>query len=195
MQYEHGFGAPDEWLDTPPGLDTAAHDLGFGSPTDLGEWGEIDLAESYGDTGFGSPLTILFIAASPPAVRDIGGQIVRAAAAWPIVGPYGVEIVDAAGGAVQCYGCRPGEGQQAGDCYTDSGRSTLTFACPPLPVGTYDLRVTWVDGTLQSTTVAEALSVYYRARHGLVYDVRSAFPPGAYTLSARTIAAERVLGG
>lgn len=191
---EHGFGSPSEWLDTPPGYVPEQYDTGFGSPTTLDEWGDLDLATAYGDTGFGAPLTILLIVADPADVRDDGGQVIRAVADWPIVGPYRVELVDAAGTSYGCYGCRAGEGDAGPDCYTDTGRQWLTFASPRLPVGTYALRVTWVDGTQQTTTVEGAVTVHYRARYGMVYELRSRFPARAYQLRWRVPQTERVLG-
>jgi len=194
-QSEHGFGAPSTWLDVPVGYVPEIYDAGFGSPTTLGDWGDLDLSVDFGDTGFGSPLTILLVVADPSDVRDDGGQIVRGIADWPIVGPYQVELLDAAGTSYPCYGCVPGEGQEAGDCYTDKTRAKLTFATPPVPIGVYDLRISWVDGTQQSSTIEDALEVHYRGRFGMVYEVRSRFPPRAYSAGRRALASEDVLGG
>ena len=193
-QSEHGFGAPTTWLDVPPGYVAEQYDAGFGSPTNLDQWGDIDLALYFGDTEFGSPLTIILAVADPSDVRDDGGQIVRGIADWPIVGPYQVELVDAAGTSYACYGVRPGEGQEAGDCYTDNARERLTFATPPAPIGTYDLRISWVDGTQQSSTIEDALQVHYRGRFAMVYEVRSRFPSRAYYTGRRSLSAEDVLG-
>lgn len=192
---EHGFGAPSTWLDVPPGYEPEVYDLGFGSPTTLGDWGDVDLELFFGDTGFGSPLTILVVTADPSKVRDNGGQLVRAASDWPILGPYAVEILGPSGASYPCYGCVPGEGETAGECFTDDGRTKLTFATPLLPKGVYDLRITWFDGTQQTALVEDAITVHYRGRFQAVYELGNRFPSGAYDTGVASPSSAPLLGG
>lgn len=168
---ETGHGSPD---------DLGGYDAGFGSPDDLGAPGT--------DTGFGEPSYLLALAGGL-TVEDDGGDLVELAgdfSAWP--GPYVVEVVDGDGNATTCYGVQPGRGYT---CWPNAARNALPFATPPLPVGTYDLRVTGAEGV--PTTVGAALTVVRRMWYSEVFAANRLWPVRPMPTGVFAVEAEPLL--
>lgn len=168
---ETGFGAPVYAAESPPS------DWGFGSPIPS-SWG---LAEA--DTGFGSPIVFVVGAAVVSGAgagefADEGGAIVEITGAWPVVGPYTVTLIDAAGGTAPAYSAVPGQGAA---CQTDVTQERLRFALPPLATGAYDVRVQWSGG---DQTFEGLVIVVPRARPLDVYAGRARIPFESYPRGA-----------
>lgn len=187
-----GYGSPSS-TDEDPGLVITAYDAGYGSPDTLDEAGAIDMTETWGDSGYGSPLWILDLAVTPITAADNGGHILTITTIeWPYTGDHNVTLIDQQGEEYPCYGLILGEGDSAAVC-RPSG-SKLRCATPRLPVGIYTVRVEWLDDTLSTIDMVDALEIVYRQRFPAVYELRSRFQPGAYDVGIRALASERVLG-
>ena len=170
---ETGWGSPS---------DQSVLDWGWGSPTPAVQW---ILAQA--DAGWGSPVQLVVL--SLPGVvlvPDDGGEVLDLVAAWPIDGPYLVELI-AGTTKLPCLGMRPGEGATAVQCRTNVAKTRLRVCTPRAGVGTWDLRVSWLEGAQQEVVLPSTVRVLPRTRHDFVYHLRRTFPIPVYDAAgART---------
>jgi hypothetical protein len=201
---EHGYGAPSGSGSelSVPGYDADAFDWGYGAPSGLLPWVWDPEADEELDSGYGSAffvIAFLTVPAGDILVRDSGGQVIEltpAEGSWPHHGPYLVDVINADGAAVPCYGMRAGDTlASALECWA-TDVTALKAATPMLTPGVYDVRVSWIgDGGLQMSTLEDAFEVIYRTRYSSTYQLRSMFPETVYkTVGPNRPDAEPLLG-
>lgn len=178
--------------------------LGYRPPqTTVNLWGFGDTTEyrdTYGDAsteaGFGDPRSIVAVTIDEElrTQPDNGAVKITLTGDWPIRGGdasgYMVSFVDAGLNEYPCYGCVPGYGYRA---QTDRARQRLSFISPPVATGTYDIKIQFYDGGLQTITIADIIEVVYRNRRIELYALRQRFPMPPYNTGRARIDEEPLL--
>lgn len=160
-------------------------DWGFGSPTPL----DLDTGDEYvvgRDTAFGSPYdavaSSVFIAGEFELLPDDGGVMLEIQADWSSSGmyagakvnkvlfPFSVFFINSATGDEY-----PAVGDSAERCETNYIQTKLFAGVPPLPHGTYDIRVEWNGGTRQ-IYIDNAFVIDVAPRSRQAYGVRQHLP-------------------
>jgi hypothetical protein len=172
-------------------------DTGAGSPLPPSDAGAGSPLGASGDMGFGSPLAFssdgpqLAITLRPPFTSradlerrgfeavypEDGGELVELMAAWPIAGPYRVQLRDAAGALFPAadQGCLAGLRGRGDHLYANTSGDFLRFAMPRLRQGTYDLVVMWEGSTTIKTSALRVV-----ARHPIPYTAAMLLGIGTY---------------
>lgn len=179
MANETGFGSP-----TILPVDTY-FDWGFGSPTpvDLDTGDEVIASR---DTAFGSPYDAVQSATYLPGefdlIPDDGGVVLEIFSDWStsgfyqgakrgaVLGPFTVTFVNSSDGAET-----EGIGDIGTQCVTDFDQTRLYVGVPPLPHGTYDIKIEWFGGT-RLIYIDNAFEVDVRPRCAQAYGIRMHLP-------------------
>lgn len=163
-------------------------DWGFGSPTPY----DLDTLEENivgRDTAFGSPYdaaqSAVFIAGEFTLIPDDGGVILEINNSWENAGfytlvdgkkrnrelfPFEVNFIDSDSGDVY-----PAIGERLNQCTTNFTQTKLYAGVPPLPHGTYDVKIEWFSGT-RLIYIDNAFTVGVRPRCRQAYGVRQHLP-------------------
>lgn len=173
---ETGFGSPS--FSPAP---TYA-DWGFGSATPF----DLDTLEENivgRDTGFGSPYAAVqqavFLTGEFDIIPDDGGVILEINSDWStagflpigLAGPFEVNYISASTG--EQY---PAIGLEvANNCYTNYTQTKLYAGVPPLPHGSYSVRIEWFNGT-RTVSIDNAFTVALRPRCEQAYGLRRHIP-------------------
>lgn len=108
-------------------------------------------------------------AIAPPyyPISDEGGEVVTYRPQFDLTdgGPFAVQLIDGSAdawpeGVAGCWGAVPGYGAEI---YPSRAFDSLTFITPPLPLGTYALRITDGSGVIRET-ISGVFEVLRRAR-------------------------------
>ena len=136
-------------------------DWGWGDPTPT-SW-DIDTADyGYGsDHGLDVPP---FIRPGSQRVGDDGGYLIEIEGVWPRLGasarqrPTGFSVSLVSGSSV--FPCYSGRAGQVEVCSTDLRALVLSAYTPSLPVGDYDVRVTWNSETIDAGSISVERRLY-----------------------------------
>lgn len=213
-----GFGSPDhiDQNDTGEtfGVGPIPPDWGFGA-AEPSSWDTTTKDKGFGSPDYFSADTILVSLDTASEVPDNGGVLLRLLASWPTLGPFRVYLLDAATG--KRYPELPVKGCTApvdffndrilsrtdptacfvvpklpelGDVGAPSPGRLLSCVLPPVPPSRYDIVIQWGGGAV---TLSGVLSVVYRGRSRIAWDVRRGLPRdwAVGSVSART---ESLLG-
>jgi len=177
------------------------NDWGFGSPTPL----DLDSGEPViqgRDTAFGSPYDNItaqaYLSGEFDLIPDDGGVVLEINSEWYLAGfnvdvqrrfaplfPFAATFINQGSGTV--YNAI---GETGNSCITNAAQTVLYAGVPPLPHGTYTVKVEWFDGT-RSLTITDAFTVSFRARcvqaYGLRKHLPSWFATGPSSLSSEVI--------
>lgn len=173
--WDAGFGSP--FGEGDDGFGSGLEDMGYGSPFSF-EFGAVIVLQTPGLSLVPSPRQAV------TNYGEEGGYLITLGATSALFaddGDYRVDMIDDVG---QVYpqtepGCYSALEGKAYACEGIAAGRLLQFALPPLPLGTYDIRITNPSGV--SLSIPAAITVVRQPMSYEVDAIRSRLPSTVYT--------------
>lgn len=177
---ETGFGSPS--ITSTIAQNQSVFDSGYGDPT----WNDIDLPATGVSTGWGSPFTSNDAQAYLLGAREYGndgGAMISIFGLWGAIfdskpntfaGPFIVSLINRSTlEETKCYSALPTLKYLT---YSDISQRVIKVSLPPLPLGAYDIKVSWGTDFAVNAIIEDALDIIKTNRCQAEYSIARSLP-------------------